>query len=325
MKKIKYSLIGIFLFTGITILAQDPHFSQFYANPLYLNPAFAGSSVCPRLVMNYRNQWPSISGTYVTYCASYDQYIENLSGGVGIMAYTDNAGQGTLKTTMISGIYSFSTPINRYFSLKAGFKASYYQVNLDWSKLTFGDQISPRYGFIFNTQEIMPATLVKSMADFASGLLVYSDRFFAGFAVDHLTEPNEGFMSVSKLPRRYTVHAGGIIDLEHHRRRRIEDPTISPNLLFMKQQDFNQMNYGLYFSKYPFVGGLWFRQGFNNPDAFIALVGIQTSVVKIGYSYDLTVSSLTDASGGAHEVSFALQFGCPPKIKHIRRIVCPAF
>ncbi|MFT4523977.1 MAG: hypothetical protein ACI85F_000118, partial [Bacteroidia bacterium] len=51
-------------------LAQDPQFTQFYANPLYLNPAFAGSKRCPRVVMNYRNQWPAISGTFVTYSAS---------------------------------------------------------------------------------------------------------------------------------------------------------------------------------------------------------------------------------------------------------------
>ena len=93
----------------------------------------------------------------------------------------------------------------------------------------------------------------------------------------------------------------------------------------MKQQDFEQLNYGLYFTKYPFVGGLWFRQGFSNADAFIVLVGLETGVVKIGYSYDLTVSRLTEASGGAHEVSFAVKFGCPVKIKRIRRINCPAF
>ena len=37
--------------------AQDPSFTQFYANPLYLNPAFAGTARCPRLNLNYRNQW----------------------------------------------------------------------------------------------------------------------------------------------------------------------------------------------------------------------------------------------------------------------------
>ena len=49
--------------------AQDPTFTQFYANPLYLNPAFAGSNGCPRFALNYRNEWPQLTGNYVTYSA----------------------------------------------------------------------------------------------------------------------------------------------------------------------------------------------------------------------------------------------------------------
>jgi len=73
----------LILLSGRGLFAQDPIFSQFYANPLYLNPAMAGSSVCPRLIFNYRNQWPAISGTYITYNASYDQYVDNISGVSG--------------------------------------------------------------------------------------------------------------------------------------------------------------------------------------------------------------------------------------------------
>lgn len=66
--------LSVFIFFAIvtTLQAQDLQFTQFYANPLYLNPAFAGSVRCPRICMNYRNQWPNLSGTYVSYSASYD-------------------------------------------------------------------------------------------------------------------------------------------------------------------------------------------------------------------------------------------------------------
>ncbi|HNW98097.1 MAG TPA: type IX secretion system membrane protein PorP/SprF [Bacteroidales bacterium] len=322
----KIFLLVLIILSGVSLYPQDPHYSQYYANPLYLNPAFAGTAICPRLIMNYRNQWPSIAGNYVTYNASYDQHVENLAGGVGLMFTSDQAGESTLNTTIISGIYSYRLQVSRYFSIKAGFQATYFQKSLDWEKLTFGDQIDPRYGFVYFTNETKPSELTKGTVDFSAGILGYSESVYGGVAVNHLTEPNEGFFSVSKLPMRITVHAGGVIDLEHHRRRRkIEDPTISPNILFMKQLDFEEINYGLYYNKYPLVGGLWFRQGFDNPDAFIALIGLQTSVVKIGYSYDVTVSKLSSASGGAHEVSFALQFDCRPKKKRIRAINCPSF
>jgi type IX secretion system PorP/SprF family membrane protein len=325
LKKLFLTLF-LLLSAGITAFSQDPHFSQYYANPLYLNPAFAGTAVCPRLILNYRNQWPSISGTFVTYSASYDQHVDNLSGGLGLIFTSDKAGEGTLTTNMVSGIYSYRLQVSRKFSIKAGFQASYFQKSIDWEKLTFGDQIDPRYGFVYYTQETKPGELTKGTADFSAGLLGYGESVYGGIAVHHLTQPNEGFFSVSKLPMRITAHMGAIIDLEKHRRRRkVEDPTISPNILFMKQQDFEQLNYGLYFNKYPLVGGIWFRQGFDNPDAFIALLGFQTSVVKMGYSYDVTVSKLSSATGGSHEVSFALQFNCKPKKKRIRAINCPSF
>ena len=55
---------------------QDMHFTQFYATPLYLNPAFTGANVCSRVSLTYRNQWPGISTAYTSYLVSGDHYIE---------------------------------------------------------------------------------------------------------------------------------------------------------------------------------------------------------------------------------------------------------
>jgi len=276
--------------------------------------------------MNYRNQWPALPGQYISYSASYDQNIEALSGGVGLMFNADDAGQGTLKTSSVSGMYSFRMSLNRFVSLKMAFQASYFQKKLDWTKLTFNDMLSPKYGFVYNTNEKQPENLVAGNPDFSAGFLAYGESFYAGFAAQHLTQPNEGFIGVSKLPIEYTVHAGGIIDLRHHvKRRRIEDPTLSPNILFMKQQDFEEINYGLYYNKYPLVGGIWFRQSFQNPDAVIVLLGFQTIFFKIGYSYDITISRLSPVSAGAHELSVGFQFDCRPRKRRIRAINCPVF
>ena len=76
--KIHLLLMGLLIGSVDQIQAQDPEFTQFYSNPIYLNPAFAGSRICPRFVMNYRNEWPNISGNFVTTAASYDQKVEGL-------------------------------------------------------------------------------------------------------------------------------------------------------------------------------------------------------------------------------------------------------
>jgi len=334
MAKRLYSLIAALLIVGSVSYGQDPHFSQFYANPLYLNPALAGSAVCPRIILNFRDQWPAISGTFVTYSASFDMHIDKIAGGIGVLFMSDRAGEGTIVANSISAIYAYRLQVSRKFFMKAGAQATFTQKNLNWDKLTFGDQISDRFGFIYNTQEQRPSNsdLKKSYADFSAGLLGYGENWFVGFAAHHLTQPEEGFISLSKLPIKFTAHAGAKIVFKNwvtkkgkRRKKNIEDPSISPNILYMHQAKFNQLNYGFYFNKWPFVGGLWFRQSFDNADALIALVGIQQEYFKLGYSYDLTISKLTNVTGGSHEVSFSWQFPCPLKKKRAKIINCPSF
>lgn len=307
-------LFSVF-FSG-SAFAQDPEFTQFYANPLYLNPAFAGTARCPRINLNYRNQWPAISGTYVTYSASYDQHFDALAGGLGLLVMNDKAGRGTLTTTNVALMYSYQLNINREFSMKFGFQAAYFQKSIDWSKLTFGDMIDERRGFVYNTNEV-PGRSSKSNVDLSAGLLGYSKRYFFGAAFHHLTQPDEGLIGPSKLPMKITAHAGAVLPIGD----KGNQTTISPNILYQKQQDFQQLNIGVYVNKGAIVGGLWYR----NQDSFIALIGITQNHFKIGYSYDVTVSKLTNATAGSHELSFSLQFECRPKKKKFRTVSCPSF
>jgi type IX secretion system PorP/SprF family membrane protein len=314
-KLTRFSLLGFLVVIVLNVKAQDPQFTQFYANPLYLNPAFAGTAKCPRICLNYRNQWPNLSGTYVTYSASYDQHFDVLAGGVGLQVYSDDQAKGTLRTTNASLMYSYQAVINREFSLKFGIQATYFQKSLDRTKLNFGDMIDARRGFVWNTAETVPSQR-KQNADFAAGMLGYSKNYFFGFAAHHITQPDEGLLGVSKLPAKFTGHAGAIIPLEKG-----NESYLSPNILFQAQQRFQQLNLGLYYVKGAFVAGLWYR----NQDAVIALVGIQNPFFKFGYSYDVTVSKLSGNTAGSHEVSLQIQFECKPKKKKYRTISCPSF
>jgi type IX secretion system PorP/SprF family membrane protein len=300
-------------------IAQDPNFTQFYANPLYLNPAFAGTARCPRICLNYRNQWPAISGTFVTMSTSYDQHVRALSGGIGVLVTNDRAGEGTLNTLNASFIYAYQLNISRGFALKFGAQATYVQKTLDWSKLTFGDMIDPRYGFVYNTLEQQP-NLKKNFVDFSAGILGYGERFYFGAAVHHLTQPQQSFFeSNSRLPMKITGHAGAVIPLT---RSRFQTPsTISPNILYQRQQAFQQLNIGVYFTRGPLVGGLWYR----NRDSFIVLLGFQQNIFRFGYSYDVTVSKLTNATAGSHEFSLSLVFPCKKPARRFRTIDCPSF
>ncbi|MEO0312544.1 MAG: hypothetical protein RIQ89_2201 [Bacteroidota bacterium] len=322
MMKLKlYPILALVFLSSLTTLAQDPAFTQFYANQLYLNPAFAGTQRCPRLVVNYRDQWPALKGTFKTYAASFDTHVDAVGGGLGLIVLSDNAGQGTINTTSFSGVYSYQLNITREFSIRAGFQASYMQKSINRDKLNFGDQIDPRYGFIYPTNEVINTTSIGFM-DLSTGLLFYSTKFYGGFAAHHLTQPQEYFIrdqgDDSRLPMKLTGHFGALIPVGGNRN---EETFISPNILYLRQRDFQQINVGVYVAKAPLVGGLWYR----NKDSFIALVGLQQGIFKIGYSYDITVSKLAGVSAGSHEISLGFQFQCHPKKKRFRTVRCPSF
>lgn len=305
----------VFTLLLLNLKAQDPQFTQFYANPLYLNPAFAGTAKCPRITMNYRNQWPNLSGTYVTYSGAYDMHVDALAGGIGVLVTTDDQARGTLKTTNLSLLYSYHAAVTREFSLKFGIQGTYLQKTLDKTKLNFGDMIDARRGFVWNTQEQVPSQSKKNV-DFSAGILGYSKNYFVGFAAHHINQPDEGLLGSSKLPAKFTGHAGAIIPLEKG-----NASYLSPNVLFQAQQKFTQLNLGLYYVKGSFVAGLWYR----NADAVIALVGLQNDNFKFGYSYDVTVSKLSGNTAGSHEISVQILFECRPKKKKFRTISCPSF
>jgi len=313
-------LFPILVFTVLLfdLKAQDPQFTQFYANLLYLNPAFAGTARCPRIAMNYRNQWPNLgpANSYVTSSASYDMHVNALAGGIGVLVTTDNQASGRLKTNNASFIYSHLRPITREFSLKFAIQGTFLQKTLDTGHgLTFGDMIDPRRGFVWNTQEVQPSQN-KVAADFSAGILGYSKKYFFGIAANHINQPDEGLLGPSKLPAKFTVHGGTIISLEKG-----NESYLSPNILFQAQQKFTQLNLGLYYVNGAFVAGLWYRTG----DAVIVLVGLQNGNFKFGYSYDVTISGLSGNTAGSHEISLQLQFECKAKTKKYRTISCPSF
>ena len=315
-------VLGLISTVGLgDLFAQDPEFTQFYANPVYLNPALAGSTGCGRVTMNYRNEWPQLTGNYVTYSASFDTYSKDINGGVGLMATYDQQAEGTISTTMLGGIYSYNLKINRKTSLMFGARAAYYQKFLDWNKLTFGDMIDPRRGFIYQTNDV-PRGGKRGFFDVSGGLVIFTKQFYAGLAAHHANQPDESMiLGESKLPVRLTAHMGGTIPIG--RRGRYSDGTsLKPALIYQYQNGFQELNIGAFVNYSSLNFGVWYR----NKDAFVFIVGAKTDKFNIGYSYDLTVSKLGNGlTGGSHEISMQINLKCKKKAKNFRKISCPSF
>lgn len=334
MKKYnKVTLILLLAMVGMQgVKAQDVGFSQFYANPLYLNPAFAGSKVAPRISLAYRAQWPGLVSAFSSVSASYDQYVPDLHGGIGAILMSDRMGDhGMLSTNMLGAMYSFRFQLHEDIFINLALQASLVNMNLKWDPniMRWPDQIDANCGWINLTSATPPDQTSVFYPDFAAGAMVYGSAWYAGFAAHHLSQPSQGFYSEDRVPIKFTAHGGGLINLAEEKRRQsslgLGTPVISPNLIYQYQGGFHYFNYGLYLDWQPFLVGVWYRHGIENPDAFIFMVGAQHDYFKIGYSYDVTVSNLSYNVLGAHEITVGILLPVPEQKHRVKAIRCPSF
>jgi len=304
--------------------AQDPQFSQFYSNPLYLAPSFAGAAGGSRICANYRDQWVNLPSTFTTYSFSYDHYFSNFNSGFGLLAYKDAAGTGQLGTLSMGVQYSYNFKVFETAFIRPGLHFSYRENGIAWDKLKFIEQVMYNGGT--NTQ---PEPIAKTRdVDLALSTLVYTKRVWAGVTADHLLAPNMSlYASKEKVPVKISVF-GGIELVKKSRLLKPTEETMTLAYLFKKQGPYYQLDFGVYWFKNPVVLGLWYRgiPPFNSQrgDAIILLVGYKTRNFNIGYSYDLTVSNLIGQALGSHEVSMSIKFALPRRSKK-GEVPCPEF
>lgn len=308
---------------------QDPTFSQFYANKLYLAPSFAGATEEYRFAMNYRNQWPAVPGVFHTYSISFEKAMPNFNSGIGVLATYDVAGSGNLSTTNIGLLYSYDFSINSEWHVRPGVNFKFYYLGLDIAKLVFNSQIT---GSGTSPSVTPPPFDNIADVDFATSALVYNDRIWAGFTLDHLLVPKTSFYGDdATIPVKVNLF-GGVQVLKKTRLRLKTQEILSLAMNFQKQGKFYQSDLGIYYYKDPLIFGLWYRgiplATSQAGDALIGLIGIKTSAVHIGYSYDFTISNLIGSTSGAHEVSLIYEFNTlsvGAQRKRIKAIPCPEF
>ena len=192
-----YLSVIIIICLCLNIKSQDAEFTQFYSNPIYLNPAFAGSNICPRMSINHRSQWTGIPSVFNTTSFSYDQNFEKFKGGLGILILSDRL-TNSIQNNKISGIYSYELKISKKITLRTGLEASFWQNKFDQSQLTYIDMIDPLRGFVLPTSNSLLNNSINGV-DFSAGILAYRENVFLGFSTHHLSEPEQSFFSNLKF------------------------------------------------------------------------------------------------------------------------------
>jgi len=317
-----FGLISLF---SPRLQAQDPEFSQFYAATSYLNPAMIGFGEAPRFVFNVRDQLTSFDHAFVTAYAGYDQYFHKFKSSVGLNVMADFAG-GLYNTYNVNAQYAYQVRLNKQYSVKAGLQAGFWQQSIDIGNIIYADMIDPasavdNIGTNTAEQPLERTSLIRF--DLGAGVLVFSDKFFAGISAKHLTTPNLSFTGNddidNELNMKIAAHAGYSFKFGKTKVYG-EDPfELAPNVLFSYQGKYKQLNVGAWLGKNRIFGGLWMRHTLSNFDALIAMVGYKVDMFKIAYSYDQTISGIK-TNAGAHELSVTIDLGNNDYYKRQQRL-----
>ena len=322
----------------LTGKAQDPHFSQFYASPIYLNPAFAGTINHHRVIVHNRIQWPVLTNAFTTYSFTYDHYKPGLNSGFALMLNADKAGTAGLKTNTAAFIYSYKIQMPNRWVLTPAVSFGFGNRGLDYSKLILGDQLEFGNSLAPTIDPAVSLIDRKTFFDSSTGILFYNKSSWLGASWWHINRPDISLLQTEeRLPSKYTFHGGTRIQFYGGPASQEKLSYLSTSFVLNVQGPFTQMDMGVNYHVDPILIGLWYRginvkenaAGNQSRDALIFSAGLQFSSFSCQYSYDFTISELGAGSLGAHEVSLEYRFDIPTNPNKVKRkdkiLPCPSF
>jgi type IX secretion system PorP/SprF family membrane protein len=348
-KLILRCLVSVVLLAAfrVVLVAQDSHYSQFYAAPLTLNPALTGAFEGRyRVASIYRDQWRSVLDEPIkSYGVAGDfrfsprkRAVVQDAVGLGIIFNNDRVGVVDFNTTQIalSLAYHKSMGVRNDQFLSAGIQAGITQRSVRYGSLFFQDQFDGFSGFTGNTLEDLPANnfayLDLNVGVNYSAKLGHRSNMFAGIAYHHFAQPvvsfDRGDNTGDLLYARFSAHVAANLPIGGRHSR----VSFLPRVLFATQGPHLETTVGGSFRTLlgndggsAFHVGAWARpvRAYNgsNLDAVVALVGFELNSVLVGLSYDLNIGALSAKQRqGAFEISIAYLGNYADE-----GIICPKF
>ena len=317
--------ICIALCITTNIFAQDPVFTQFYSNRMYLNPAMTGLEAGLTVCGSARTHWTLIPGQYNIAFASVDIQEPALRSGFGVSAWQFSQGEAALTTQNVALNYAYLIPLKQTqrseHNLHIGFRGAIASRFIDWSKLTFSDQLDPVTGSVYSTNAI-PLDKPTSFFDADAGIMWRSEthlfgkgtRSSFGTTVSHLTNNDESLLgSRARRPMRLTVHGGMEIPVNWIDGAGRKQIAWSPNLKLDFQEGLSIMTVGVYAIYETLYFGVLYQDrtlAFDprNTNNVSFAMGYKaklnkTQTLLFGYSFDANMSGLSTRTGGSHELA----------------------
>ncbi|GAB2688277.1 hypothetical protein GCM10027037_08430 [Mucilaginibacter koreensis] len=314
-------------------IAQDPHFSQYFASPLSLNPANTGffdGNV--RISANQRNQWWNVGYKYSTTSLSADAKIlansipEDDVWAVGLSGLFEQSLNGALQSNYVSAstAYHKSLDYQGRQTLALGIQLTYSNLYLDFNRLTFASQ--------FNGQGFDPSLPVNvnyansssSYIDLQAGLLYAAHlenvNLYAGASMYHIPRPKQSLFNPAgnSVAIRTAFHAGGEINIS-------PQSSVLFSGLYMQQSTARDKLIGAAYgfknnstdnAAFKLYLGLWTRL----EDALIPYIGADYQNFSLGLNYSKASNGNLNYQPETYEISLIYRLGA-----HNAEPRCPRF
>ena len=294
--------------------AQDAYFSQQFATRLHTNPAYAGLLDDYSATFSYRNQYPSLTGSFQTLQVGADFRL-NQPGqhhAVGLLINQDQMGSLGYSRLEAGALYAYHTRLSKRRALAGGLRASYGRQQVKSNSFVFGDQFNADGNLIGPSAENADFPAV-SYFSIGTGVVLYSERGFVSLSGQHLNVPNLGFgTSTARLPLLLSLSGGyKFFAVKPGQGLATREISYTPVGSYTRQGGSQRYEAGLYLTSSPITVGAVYRNiylpfGVETQQVLAMVVGINTGGVRLGYSYDAALNAFSSHLGGAHEVTLAL-------------------
>jgi type IX secretion system PorP/SprF family membrane protein len=304
----------------------DPHFTQYYAYPLWLNPGLTGVIEGDyRVGINYRQQLPGLYSPMNTKGVTADLALPK-NFGIGItLLNQSSADAGYAYTTGYLSL-SYQVFLSKYKILSAGFQFGMLNRKIDPGKWQFGSQFNPVIGYDASmpSNEVFANRSATSM-DGSVGLFYFdgdplkSVNPFLGVSVYHPTQPDNRFLSGgdgNKIPMRTAIHGGIRFKMGNH-------AELIPHAVFMQQGNTNEIAAGMMCNlKIQEGTDLLLGSLYRVDDAIAPNIGLHFNGLTIGFSYDINISQLKTASSSNGGYELSISFTNQKRIPDTK-FICP--
>jgi type IX secretion system PorP/SprF family membrane protein len=309
-KWVKILTISLATLSGLKVSAQqDPIYNQYMFNPLVINPAYAGSRDQMSVVILHRSQWLGFGGGAPnTQTASFHAPL--LQGKVGLGAVVTRDVIGPVSRTGFSGAYAYRLRL-RTGKLAIALRTGLYNYVFDWNKIEYKD----------SEPLVSESKTTGWVANFDFGVRYSTKKLYAGLTLLNLNNPNLSFLKsdtssfASALSRHVNLTTGYALEFNR-------DWVLKPSTMIRYEKNPTRSSTGngggqtsgiliadlnvsvLYKSM------IWAGISVRSSKALITVLEYNISKqLRLGYSYELTLSKLQTTNSGSHEIFIGVDFG----------------